>query len=119
MRTIDLLTTVFAEEPAESEAAAVAAPSSTIIPRAPEADLVPDPAPIASEPVPSTLDPPKAESNRNLIFSEGHGDPDAVKLWPSVLAEDEGTPAPFLPFEERVAQERITILLAGGDSGCG
>ena len=48
LRTIDLLTTVFAEEPAESEAAAVAAPSSTIIPRAPEADLVPDPAPIAS-----------------------------------------------------------------------
>jgi len=119
LRTIDLLTTVFAEEPAESEAAAVAAPSSTIIPRAPEADLVPDPAPIASEPVPSTLDPPKAESNRNLIFSEGFGDPDAVTLWPNVLADDEGTPAPFLPFEERVAQERITILLAGGDSGPG
>lgn len=119
LRTIDLLTTVFAEEPAESEATAVAAPSSTIIPRAPEADLVPDPAPIASEPVPSTLDPPKAESNRNLIFSEGFGDPDAVKLWPNVVADDEGTPAPFLPFEERVAQERITILLTGGDSGPG
>jgi LCP family protein required for cell wall assembly len=119
LRTIDLLTTVFAAEPADSETAAPASPPSTIIPRAPEADLVPDPAPVATDTVPSTLASPEPESNRNLIFSEGFGDPDAAGLWPEVVAAESDSPAPFLPFEERVAQERITILLAGGDSGPG
>lgn len=117
LRTIDLLTTVFADEPAEATAAA--SPPSTIIPRAPEADLVPDPAPVATDTVPSTLAPPEPESSRNLIFSESFGDPDAADLWPEVVASESGSPAPFLPFAERVAQERITILLAGGDSGPG
>ena len=61
------------------------------------------------------LDP---RSPRNMIFREGLGDPDAIAALGDIYAP--ATPvAPFVPFEERVDTERLTILLAGGDAGPG
>lgn len=60
----------------------------------------------------------EARSVRNLVFREGFGDPDAIEALPDIWAPV--TPvAPFVPFEERVAAERLTILLVGGDAGPG
>ena len=61
------------------------------------------------------LDP---RSPRNMIFREGLGDPDAIAALGDIYAP--ATPvAPFVPFEERVDTERLTILLVGGDAGPG
>jgi LCP family protein required for cell wall assembly len=106
------------------------APAEAIIPIGTDADIVPDPA-IADTVAPELyekepilyfeLDPESERSKRNLIFREGIGDPDAVASWFAIVDErySAGVEVPFLPFDERVGADRITILLAGGDGGPG
>jgi LCP family protein required for cell wall assembly len=107
-----------------------AVPTEAIIPIGTDADIVPDPA-TADLVAPEQYvrepilyfdpDPENERSLRNLIFRDGVGDPDAVASWFTIIEErrNAGTAVPFLPFEERVGSERITILLAGGDGGPG
>jgi len=85
------------------------------IPVGSDADIVPDPIAHIYE-----VDEPDPRSTRNLIFREGVGDPDAILLWPDIIADREtGGAAPFTEFNERVGGTRITILFAGGDAGPG
>ncbi|MEN8235189.1 MAG: LCP family protein [Actinomycetota bacterium] len=101
-----------------------AAAANTIAPPSPEADLVPDPAGTST----TTTVPPsttvavsttttEAAPRRNLLFREGFGDPEAVAVRPEIVESDHA--APFLPFEERIDDTRLTFLLAGGDAGPG
>ncbi len=94
----------------------------TLAPPSPEADVVPDP--LAAVPttttsttvpvvVTTTTEGPPA---RNLVFRPGLGDPEAIDARPDINAPGAAA-APFLPFEERVDANRLTFLLAGGDSG--
>jgi len=105
-------------------------PAEAIIPIGTDADIVPDPsladsvAPELYEKEPIlyfNVDPESERSRRNLIFREGIGDPDAVASWFKIVGEqpNAGAQVPFLPFDERVGTDRITILLAGGDGGPG
>ena len=56
--------------------------------------------------------------SRRMLFMEGVGDPDAIAALGDIYAPP--TPfAPFVPFEERVDVDRLTILLVGGDAGPG
>ena len=57
-------------------------------------------------------------SARNLVFRPGIGDPEAVAAWAEIIAPP-SPEAPFLPFDERVGADRLTILLVGGDEGPG
>lgn len=57
-------------------------------------------------------------SARNLVFRPGIGDPTAVAAWVDIVAAPEPE-APFLPFDERVGADRLTILLVGADQGPG
>ncbi|MGI9586535.1 MAG: LCP family protein [Acidimicrobiia bacterium] len=69
-------------------------------------------------PHPILANPPEADpaSSRNLIFRDGVGDPDAIAALVDIRAP--ATPvAPFLPLEQRVNPDRLTILLVGGDAG--
>jgi LCP family protein required for cell wall assembly len=59
-----------------------------------------------------------SRSARNLVFRPGIGDPEAVEVWVDIVAPP--TPqAPLLPYRERVAGDRLTILLVGADEGPG
>ena len=100
------------------------ASSNTIAPPSYEADLVPDPAatssttttsvaPTTSSSTTTTDAPPR----RNLLYREGFGDPEAVAIRPELV--DSQHEAPFVPFEERIDDTRLTFLLAGGDAGPG
>ncbi|MEN8238245.1 MAG: LCP family protein [Actinomycetota bacterium] len=105
-------------------------PAEAIIPIGTDADIVPDPA-VADTLAPELyekeailyfeVDPDSEKSRRNLIFREGIGDPDAVATWTKIIGENpnSGAGVPFLPFDERVGADRITILLGGGDGGPG
>ncbi|MGB5186251.1 MAG: LCP family protein, partial [Acidimicrobiia bacterium] len=55
---------------------------------------------------------------RNLVFRPGIGDPQAVEVWVDIVAPPVPE-APLLPYEERVAGDRLTILLVGADEGPG
>ena len=93
-----------------------APPSTPLIPIGTDADIVPDPVVHVYE-----TDGVVSISTRNLLFREGFGDPDAVAIWPAIVAERNSRlrSAPFLDFNERVGAGRITILFAGGDAGPG
>ncbi len=105
-------------------------PMEPIIPIGTDADIVPDPA-LADAVAPELYekepilyfesDPENERSRRNLIFREGIGDPGAVSSWFKIVGERQNTGAKvaFLPFDERVGADRITILLAGRDGGPG
>jgi LCP family protein required for cell wall assembly len=105
-------------------------PQEPIIPIGTDADIVLDPA-LADSVAPEMyekepilyfeVDPEDERSRRNLIFRDGIGDPGAVAVWSKIVGErrNAGLEAPFLPFDERVGTDRITILLAGGDGGPG
>jgi LCP family protein required for cell wall assembly len=105
-------------------------PQEPIIPIGTDADIVPDPA-LADAVAPELyekepilyfeVDPEDDRSRRNLIFRDSIGDPGAVAVWSKIVGErrNAGVDVPFLPFEERVGTNRITILLAGGDGGPG
>jgi LCP family protein required for cell wall assembly len=93
------------------------ATAEPIIPIGTDADIVPDPVVVTYE-----VDTPTPRSNRNLIFRDGVGDPDAVASWDAVVAaghDSNSSDAPFVDFGERVGTERISILFAGGDAGPG
>jgi len=104
---ISLVDTVFVDEDA-------APPLEPVIPIGTDADIVPDPVVNQYE-----ISAFEGASSRNLVFTDGIGDPDAVTAWGEILASgsNAGASSPFLPFSERVGAERITILFAGGDSG--
>jgi polyisoprenyl-teichoic acid--peptidoglycan teichoic acid transferase len=87
-----------------------------IIPIGTDADIVPDPVVHTYE-----VDEVDPDSNRNLIFRLGVGDPDAIAAWDDILAERRTSAGsvPLPSFNERVGGTRITILFAGGDAGPG
>ena len=51
-----------------------------------------------------------SRSARNLVFRPGIGDPEAVDVWVDIAAPPVPE-APLLPYQERVAGDRLTILL--------
>ena len=107
VRGISLLEEVFV---AEEESV----PSRVTV-QAPEREpLVPDPATIWDDPVGFEF----KRSTRNLVFREGVGDPDAIAAWADIIAPPT-LDAPFLPFDERIGADRLTILLVGADEGPG
>jgi LCP family protein required for cell wall assembly len=107
VRGISLLEEVFV---AEEESV----PSRVTV-QAPEREpLVPDPASIRDDPVGFEFE----RSTRNLVFREGVGDPDAIAAWADIIAPPT-LDAPFLPFDERIGADRLTILLVGADEGPG
>lgn len=59
-----------------------------------------------------------SRSARNLVFRPGIGDPEAVEVWVDIVAPPVPE-APLLPYEERVAGDRLTLLLVGADEGPG
>jgi LCP family protein required for cell wall assembly len=82
---------------------------------------VPDREPLAPDPASIWDDSPGFEferSTRNLLFRPGIGDPDAIAAWVDIVAPPT-LDAPFLPFDERVGADRLTILLVGADEGPG
>ncbi len=91
-------------------------PGTPLIPIGTDADIVPDPVVHVYE-----TDGVVETSTRNLLFREGVGDPEAVAIWPAIVAERNSRlrSAPFPDFNERVGASRITILFAGGDAGPG
>jgi LCP family protein required for cell wall assembly len=107
VRGISLLEEVFvAEEDPVPSRVTVQAPD-----REP---LVPDPASIWDDPVGFEFE----RSTRNLVFREGVGDPDAIAAWADIIAPPT-LDVPFLPFDERIGADRLTILLVGADEGPG
>ncbi|MCL1692617.1 MAG: LCP family protein [Actinomycetia bacterium] len=107
MRGIRVLEEVFvAEEPATPTTVTIQAPDREA--------LVPDPASIWDDPVGFEFE----RSTRNLLFRSGVGDPEAIAAWADILAPPT-LDAPFLPFEERIGADRLTILLVGADEGPG
>jgi len=97
---VTLVSVVFVEE-----GETVAEP---VIPIGTDADIVPDPA----------IDAPLPEFAS--VFNPQMWDPDAVLARIQLAGDEAGTaPPPFLPFNERVGERRITILIAGGDAGPG
>ena len=111
LQSIDLLESVFVAE------ADPTAPPPTVL----SAELLPpdgaaaDPVTIARPIVGATTVEYRTVS---LIFQEGIGDPDAIAVR-SLLGAEAATAPPFLPFDERVDDNRLTILLSGGDAGPG
>jgi LCP family protein required for cell wall assembly len=91
-------------------------PETPVIPIGTDADIVPDP-------VVRTYDVEETTASllRGRIFDPDFGDPNAIEARRQQLEESQQS-APnqsLLPFAERVGDDRITILLAGGDAGPG
>lgn len=108
VRGIALLESVFvSEEEAEPTTSVLALE----VEREPEAV---DTRSVWSEPVAFEFD----RSARNLVFRPGIGDPEAIAAWPEIISAP-SPEAPFLPFDERVGADRLTILLVGADEGPG
>lgn len=108
VRGIALLETVFVAEEKPK-------PTTTVL----STELTPEPVAqdvrsVWTEPVAFEFD----RSARNLVFRPGVGDPEAIAAWSEIVAPP-APEAPFLPFDERVGAERLTILLVGGDEGPG
>ncbi len=109
VRGITLLETVFVAEEEE------APPKDTVVAVSTKRQLfVPDDQPPWADPVRLVA----RRSARNLVFRPGIGDPAAVAAWADIVAAPEPE-APFLPFDERVGADRLTILLVGADEGPG
>ena len=81
----------------------------------PEAELGPLPEPVPN-PTTNTFTPQESTINaRDLIPEE-----DLNPVRPTIVPrEASSADAPFLPVDERMGQDRITVLLAGGDAGPG
>ncbi len=119
LRALDLLNSVFVvDEPGDSPRSTVALPS-------PQAETVPDPA-TTEQPTHDqvTIERPRGNAltveyhTVGVIFQDGVGDPDAIAVGRQLHAGSLPS-APFVSFSERVDEERLTILLAGGDRGPG
>ncbi len=89
-------------------------PGEPVIPIGSDADLVADPIVVRYQHEDTT-----SVALRGRIYEPGLGDPDAVEVWQEQHSGGVPSTAPFLPLTERVGDDRITILLAGGDSGPG
>lgn len=118
-RSINVLNTVFVDDNP------TATPTTTSTLPDPESDIVPDPTTVEDlDDHPVTVerlitDVVTVEYRTvGLIFRDGVGDPDAISVRRELRA---GPPAgaPFVDFAQRVDEDRITILLAGGDAGPG
>ena len=118
LRTIDVLNSVFVTDDTEMPTATtliLAQPDETATPD-PALDEEPDDHPEIINRPPSSLVTVEYRSI-GLIFKDGVGDPDAIAVQRELRT---GTPAaPFVDFSDRVDEDRITILLAGGDRGPG
>ncbi len=114
-QSVRLIDRVFVSANAENPTSVTLAPPSA------ESDAVPDPLTVetttTTTSVPPSTTTTEASPNRNLIFRPGIGDPEAIAARPNINSGVSA--APFLPFEERVDTDRLTFLLAGGDSGPG
>lgn len=85
-------------------------PVVPVIPIGTDADIVPDPGDVPRGPA-----EPFASA-----FLEDMWDPEATtQRIREAGSRHTPVPAPFLPFNERVGERRITILIAGGDAGPG
>lgn len=83
-------------------------PAEPVIPIGTDADIVPDPV--------TQYSPPERES----VLDSEMWDPEAVATRNRIAGDKvKAAGAPFLPFNERVGERRITILIAGGDAGPG
>jgi LCP family protein required for cell wall assembly len=96
-------------------------PETPIIPIGTDADVVPDP--VIAEPIVRLYDVEETTefTSRVRMFDPRYGDPQAVEVWQQQVEERQQR-APneqLLPYSERVGEDRITILLAGGDAGPG
>lgn len=115
VRGITLLEEVFVAEAPIEMPAPVAAPTQEVLALEGKRGLfVPDDRPPWADPVRFEI----RRSARNLVFRPGIGDPAAVAAWADIVTAPEPE-APFLPFEERVGADRLTILLVGADEGPG
>ena len=122
LRSIDLLNTVFAGDEMTDT------PATTLVLAAPNEDATADPAlnGASEEPDdhPVIINRPTDDlvtveyRSVGLIFKDGVGDPDAIAIRRD-LRSGAPTAAPFVDFGDRVDDDRITILLAGGDRGPG
>ncbi len=107
LRGIDLLERVFLTE--EEPVGSVAPPAL------PEANGTEDPV-VANRTLTESVI--VTYQSLGMIFEAGVGDPDAIAIHPR-LSASASAGAPFQPFAERIEDERITILFAGGDEGPG
>jgi LCP family protein required for cell wall assembly len=102
---LSLVETVFVADDAT-------APVEPVFPIGTDADIVPDPA-VASTGTDS-------EVEYQSVFDSDMWDPEAVTTRIGIEGNRTAAgQAPFLPFNERVGERRITILIAGGDAGPG
>lgn len=102
---LSLVETVFVADGAS-------APFEPVIPIGTDAYIVPDPAAASSG--------ADSDVGYRSVFDTDMWDPEAVAT--RIRIEGNRTAsgqAPFLPFNERVGERRITILIAGGDAGPG
>lgn len=119
LRAVDLLQSVFVgDEPQPFAAGSPVSVPSTETDAAPTEEAGPPPI-VGDDPLPhETVEIVPEPPERNLVFRPEVGDPEAVAAWPEIALGHRPV-APFLPLEERVDVDRITILLAGGDAGPG
>jgi LCP family protein required for cell wall assembly len=97
---VTLVSGVFVEDDAERV--------DPVIPFGTDADIVPDPVVV--------LEALERESS----FDREMWDPEAIAAQVKIVGDRaSGSDAPFLPFNERVGESRITVLIAGGDAGPG
>jgi len=109
-KALDFLTTVFDQTPLSAERELLEAMGLTEGDFGPPTSLVEPTSPTF---VPATLPPDAYLLGKEMIPYEDRF-PDRPEITPH-----EATPfdAPFLPIEDRLDMDRITILLAGGDAG--
>ena len=115
VRTINVLNNVFASDDPT--------PSTTTVVGPQDVGSIPDPA-LVAEPGDHVeiIDRPTSDlvtveyRSVGLIFQDGIGDPDAIAIRRDLRAVAT-TETPFVEFGERIDENRITILLAGGDQG--
>lgn len=109
--TIDAINTVFVVSTVDETDPTPASSTTTF----PDVDLG------AGQNHPGLVNLPEIDplSTANMIFRQGFGDPDAITALGDILAPPNPTEAPFVPFDQRVDPDRLTILLVGGDAGPG
>lgn len=82
-------------------------------------EMIREPAPPEKRPEPTEpVEFESSRSTRNLVFRPGIGDPEAVEVWVDIVAPPT-VEAPLPPYRERVAGDRLTVLLVGADEGPG
>jgi LCP family protein required for cell wall assembly len=114
LNAIDLLETVFVND--DTVAAGLDAGSRP--PPFPASDFAGDT--VLDPRLQPTVQVATLTSNRNMVYREGIGDPEAVEAWEAIVTGASVSGArDLLPADEVEDIDRITILLAGGDGGPG